>query len=156
MSQTLSKVNALFGQHLAKAKPSATATSSSGGDSGMQMVACPECHLEFTGIDLLQAHISVSHKHLDVKLPLSILEGGDQSNGASGGESDTPGVVKASRSLIGSWHTPSPDQYPYHCQVCNKGFQKTAKLTAHMKIHRSVLQRAFSHKKHILYIFLLK
>ena len=35
----------------------------------MLPVACPECHLDFPGVEALQAHISVTHKHLDVELP---------------------------------------------------------------------------------------
>ena len=198
------------------------------GDS-MQMVACPECHLEFPGIDLLQAHISVSHKHLDVKLPSSSAatnaantvastasaantgntvanaastanagsaastsgaaartsttsqdnEGSNGSNTAgsstnmiSGGVSppsgplpsgplggNAPGgpssgvIVPVSGSLPGvpsggvilpggvssqpSWHAALVEaQEPFKCTICGKGFQKTSKLTAHMKIHR--------------------
>ena len=72
--------------------------------------------------DLLQAHISVSHKHLDVKLPNAPDEGtnGDSNN------------------ITPSWHAAMQDFEPYKCTVCNKGFQKMSKLTAHMKIHRSV------------------
>merc|ERR1711936_1003029 len=69
ISNTLNKVNSMFGQLQHPSPPSIAAVSKL--DSSMQMVACPECHLEFPGIDLLQAHISVSHKHLDVKLPSS-------------------------------------------------------------------------------------
>ena len=39
------------------------------GGVGMLPVACPECHLDFPGVEALQAHISVMHKHLDVQLP---------------------------------------------------------------------------------------
>lgn len=116
ISNSLNKVNSMFGQ-LGQALPLPK-----GLESNMQMVACPECHLEFPGIDLLQAHISVSHKHLDVKLP-------NTNDEATNGSSD---------SNVPSWHAALQDSYePYKCTVCNKGFQKMSKLTAHMKIHRA-------------------
>ena len=112
VSNSINKVNSILGQpKINEAKA---------GDS-MQMVACPECHLEFPGIDLLQAHISVSHKHLDVKLPNTTDE-------ATNGDSNN---------ITPSWHAAMQDFEPYKCTVCNKGFQKMSKLTAHMKIHRS-------------------
>ena len=111
VSHSLSKVNSMFGQK----------SNSSSSLDAMQMVACPECHLEFPGIDLLQAHISVSHKHLDVKLPSHEDE---MSNGSN--EGSRP-----------AWQVALDEtQEPYKCSVCNKGFQKMSKLTAHMKIHR--------------------
>ena len=72
--------------------------------------------------DLLQAHISVSHKHLDVKLPNTTTD--EATNGDS-------------NNITPSWHAAMQDFEPYKCTVCNKGFQKMSKLTAHMKIHRS-------------------
>merc|ERR1711881_211151 len=69
VSNSLNKVNSMLGQQPLKSAGQGNASST----ESMQMVACPECHLEFPGIDLLQAHISVSHKHLDVKLPNSSL-----------------------------------------------------------------------------------
>jgi len=251
VTNTINKVNSLLGQQklplfglpgtlspgvsnsggpdLATAAPSMSSGKIGAGDS-MQMVACPECHLEFPGIDLLQAHISVSHKHLDVKLPSSSAatnaantvastasvantantvanaastanagsaastsgaaartsttsqdnEGSNGSNTAgsstnmiSGGVSppsgplpsgplggNAPGgpssgvIVPVSGSLPGvpsggvilpggvssqpSWHAALVEaQEPFKCTICGKGFQKTSKLTAHMKIHRA-------------------
>merc|ERR1719458_2004758 len=90
ITNTINKVNSILGQQKLQSpslggasgqsgmlplpsemlSPIVSISSSNKSDS-MQMVACPECQLEFPGIDLLQAHISVSHKHLDVKLPNS-------------------------------------------------------------------------------------
>ena len=70
----------------------------------------------------MQAHISVSHKHLDVKLPNTTTD--EATNGDS-------------NNITPSWHAAMQDFEPYKCTVCNKGFQKMSKLTAHMKIHRS-------------------
>jgi uncharacterized Zn-finger protein len=125
---------------------------SSNKSDSMQMVACPECQLEFPGIDLLQAHISVSHKHLDVKLPNSSTStaavaqaaaaavasaataASSQGNEGSNGSNDHD--ASGSRP---SWHAALEDsQEPFKCNICGKGFQKTSKLTAHMKIHRYV------------------
>ena len=121
ISSTLNKVNSMFGQ-LHHQQHAHHQSSPPKIDASMQMVACPECHLEFPGVDLLQAHISVSHKHLDVKLPNAVEE---TSNGS---DSNRP-----------SWHAALEESWePYKCTVCNKGFQKMSKLTAHMKIHRYV------------------
>merc|ERR1719211_474829 len=70
VTNTINKVNSILGQQKLQS-PSSSGTDLAPKSDSMQMVACPECHLEFPGIDLLQAHISVSHKHLDVKLPSS-------------------------------------------------------------------------------------
>ena len=118
---SITKVNSMLGQ---ASKPS-SATASATNDS-MQMVACPECHLEFPGIDLLQAHISVSHKHLDVKLPSEEVTSVVGNTGSSENENSRP-----------SWQMALEEsQEPYKCTICSKGFQKMSKLTAHMKIHR--------------------
>lgn len=111
VTNSINKVNSILGQHQPKIEKPDT----------MQMVACPECHLEFPGVDLLQAHISVSHKHLDVKLP---LDHPDSSNDGLNNSRPT-------------WQSALEEsQEPYKCNICGKGFQKTSKLTAHMKIHR--------------------
>ena len=121
VSNSLNKVNSMLGQQPLKSAGQGNASST----ESMQMVACPECHLEFPGIDLLQAHISVSHKHLDVKLPNS--SGDEAMNEGSGGDNNSRP----------SWQTAFEEsQEPYKCNICGKGFQKTSKLTAHMKIHR--------------------
>merc|ERR1719219_2953963 len=113
VSNSLNKVNSMLGQQPMKS-------------DAMQMVACPECHLEFPGIDLLQAHISVSHKHLDVKLP------------SSSGDEAGPIEAGSNSDSRPSWQTAFEEsQEPYKCNICGKGFQKTSKLTAHMKIHRA-------------------
>jgi len=125
ISNTLNKVNSMFGQLQHPSPPSIAAVSKL--DSSMQMVACPECHLEFPGIDLLQAHISVSHKHLDVKLPTGTVLPNTPAEETSTNNGDRP-----------SWHAALEESWePYKCTVCNKGFQKMSKLTAHMKIHRA-------------------
>jgi DNA-directed RNA polymerase subunit RPC12/RpoP len=123
ISNTIQKVNAMFGQAQQQQQQQKASTS----NDTMQMVACPECHLEFPGIDLLQAHISVSHKHLDVKLP---NVDGEVSNGGDSSDGGRP-----------SWQLPLDDSQLelYKCTVCSKGFQKMSKLTAHMKIHRYVI-----------------
>jgi len=206
VTNTINKVNSILGQQKLPlfgipgqgSNPSgagssggpdiASATSSpkiGGPGDSMQMVACPECHLEFPGIDLLQAHISVSHKHLDVKLPSSSAAinaataannaastantsqdnggsngsnaGGSSTNMISGGGVSPPSGVSPPRvgpaglstpggpsngpagvSSQPSWHAALVEaQEPFKCTICGKGFQKTSKLTAHMKIHRA-------------------
>ncbi len=136
---SMNKINSIMGQHkqpqqashvvqalpLLQLEPQQVKNEAkSSSTSNMQMVACPECHLEFVGIDLLQAHISVSHKHLDVKLPLSQEQQSESSNDGS--------------QAMPSWQSALQDQSqePFKCTICGKGFQKTSKLTAHMKIHR--------------------
>lgn len=127
VSNSINKVNSILGQpKINEAKA---------GDS-MQMVACPECHLEFPGIDLLQAHISVSHKHLDVKLPSSL---DDSSNESPGSKPSWQAILEAEQASQAQ-----QIQDPYKCNICGKGFQKTSKLTAHMKIHRYVNYCAIS------------
>ena len=126
VSNSLNKVNSMLGQQPMKSSADAA-------NANMQMVACPECHLEFPGIDLLQAHISVSHKHLDVKLP------------SSSGDEAGPIEAGSNSDSRPSWQTAFEEsQEPYKCNICGKGFQKTSKLTAHMKIHRYV------HKESVL------
>ena len=169
VTNTINKVNSILGQQklqspnlggasgqgmlpLPSEMLSPIVSMSSNKSDSMQMVACPECQLEFPGIDLLQAHISVSHKHLDVKLPNSSAgtaavaqaaaaavasaataassqdSNGSNDHDASGGADGRP-----------SWHAALEDsQEPFKCNICGKGFQKTSKLTAHMKIHRYV------------------
>ena len=125
ITNSLNKVNSMFGQlHQGGINPGAAKI-----DYNLQNVACPECHLEFPGIDLLQAHISVSHKHLDVKLPnTNNSEEAPNGGNNTGDESNRP-----------SWHTTWENSLElYKCTVCNKGFQKMSKLTAHMKIHRYI------------------
>ena len=179
ITNTINKVNSILGQQKLQS-PSLGGASGQGGmlplpsemlspsvslssnkSDSMQMVACPECQLEFPGIDLLQAHISVSHKHLDVKLPNSsagtaaaaqaaataavaaasaatAAAASSQDNGGSNGSNDhdASGGGGGSRP---SWHAALEDsQEPFKCNICGKGFQKTSKLTAHMKIHRYV------------------
>jgi len=170
ITNTINKVNSILGQQKLQSpslggasgqsgmlplpsemlSPSVSMNSSNKSDS-MQMVACPECQLEFPGIDLLQAHISVSHKHLDVKLPNSSAStaavaqaaaaavasaataASSQGNEGSNGSNDHD--ASGSRP---SWHAALEDsQEPFKCNICGKGFQKTSKLTAHMKIHRA-------------------
>ena len=47
-----------------------------------------------------------------------------------------------------SWHAALEESWePYKCTVCNKGFQKMSKLTAHMKIHRYLSTTYVSHIK---------
>ena len=175
ITNTINKVNSILGQQKLQSpslggasgqsgmlplpsemlSPIVSMSSSNKSDS-MQMVACPECQLEFPGIDLLQAHISVSHKHLDVKLPNSsagtaavaqaaaaaaavasaaTAAASSQGNEGSNGSNDHD----ASGSSRPSWHAALEDsQEPFKCNICGKGFQKTSKLTAHMKIHRYV------------------
>ena len=173
ITNTINKVNSILGQQKLQSpslggasgqsgmlplpsemlSPIVSMSSSNKSDS-MQMVACPECQLEFPGIDLLQAHISVSHKHLDVKLPNSsagsaavaqaaavaavasaATAASSQGNEGSNGSNDHD----ASGSSRPSWHAALEDsQEPFKCNICGKGFQKTSKLTAHMKIHRYV------------------
>lgn len=143
ITNTINKVNSILGQAKAQTKQqqpllplatetkpeTASSTGSSNSVNSMQMVACPECHLEFPGIDLLQAHISVSHKHLDVKLPSTDQ---DNSNGSSTNASNDQSNAKP------NWQTALEEaQEPFKCNICGKGFQKTSKLTAHMKIHRA-------------------
>ena len=169
ITNTINKVNSILGQQKLQSpslggasgqsgmlplpsemlSPIVSMSSSNKSDS-MQMVACPECQLEFPGIDLLQAHISVSHKHLDVKLPNSsagtaavaqasavasaATAASSQGNEGSNGSNDHD--ASGSRP---SWHAALEDsQEPFKCNICGKGFQKTSKLTAHMKIHRYV------------------
>ena len=171
ITNTINKVNSILGQQKLQSpslggasgqsgmlplpsemlSPIVSMSSNNKSDS-MQMVACPECQLEFPGIDLLQAHISVSHKHLDVKLPNSsagtaavaqaaaavasaATVASSQGNEGSNGSNDHD----ASGSSRPSWHAALEDsQEPFKCNICGKGFQKTSKLTAHMKIHRYV------------------
>eukprot|EP00093_Oithona_nana_P013552 13552.XXX_142509_144428_1 [CDS] Oithona nana genome sequencing. len=122
VTNSINKVNSMLGQ-ASKPLPLASGASSTAAADSMQMVACPECHLEFPGIDLLQAHISVSHKHLDVKLPNAPII----SEESSENEGSRP-----------SWQVALEEsQEPYKCTICSKGFQKMSKLTAHMKIHRA-------------------
>ena len=170
ITNTINKVNSILGQQKLQSpslggasgqsgmlplpsemlSPIVSMSSNNKSDS-MQMVACPECQLEFPGIDLLQAHISVSHKHLDVKLPNSsagtaavaqaaaavasaATAASSQGNEGSNGSNDHD--ASGSRP---SWHAALEDsQEPFKCNICGKGFQKTSKLTAHMKIHRYV------------------
>merc|ERR1711963_452991 len=135
VTNTINKVTSILGQQKLQspggisgnsllplpAEVSANLNNVKSSDS-MQMVACPECHLEFPGIDLLQAHISVSQKHLDVKLPNAPI-----SEESSENEASRP-----------SWQMALEEsQEPYKCTICSKGFQKMSKLTAHMKIHRA-------------------
>ena len=168
ITNTINKVNSILGQQklqspslggasgqgmlpLPSEMLSPSVSMSSNKSDSMQMVACPECQLEFPGIDLLQAHISVSHKHLDVKLPNSsagtaavaqaaaavasaATAASSQGNEGSNGSNDHD--ASGSRP---SWHAALEDsQEPFKCNICGKGFQKTSKLTAHMKIHRYV------------------
>ena len=77
----LAQMNTVFASQGGKKRPSASPQASgSNSPKGMKMdsgnvlplmmpVACPECHLDFPGVEALQAHISVTHKHLDVELP---------------------------------------------------------------------------------------
>ena len=138
VTNTINKVNSILGQQKLQS-PSSSQTDLAPKSDSMQMVACPECHLEFPGIDLLQAHISVSHKHLDVKLPSSVggaasAAASQDNEGSNGGNDGGPAAAAAGRP---SWHAALEDsQEPFKCSICGKGFQKTSKLTAHMKIHR--------------------
>merc|ERR1719431_37134 len=71
--------------------------------------------------------------------------GGSTPGGPALGGSGTPvgpsGVIGqpgVSPSQQPSWHAALVEtQEPFKCSICGKGFQKTSKLTAHMKIHRA-------------------
>ena len=81
----LAQMNTVFAPQQGKKRPSSSPhnsgpTSGSSSPKSMKIdagnvlplmlpVACPECHLDFPGVEALQAHISVTHKHLDVELP---------------------------------------------------------------------------------------
>lgn len=126
VSNSLQKMNAMFAQQNRPSLVVGNQGDGGGGASVVQMAACPECHLEFPGIDLLQAHISVSHKHLDVSLP------------SSAGEEDNNSRDDHMASLpLGRWIGNEEPETLYNCQICGKGFLKMAKLTSHMKIHRA-------------------
>ena len=125
----LAQMNNVFASQSGKKRPSASPHNTSGPTSGsnspksmkldggnvlplMLPVACPECHLDFPGVEALQAHISVTHKHLDVELPRDLQAT----------------FSERAKSVL---------QQNFKCELCQQGFKTEGKMThvQHRKKH---------------------
>lgn len=70
----------------------------------LQLLACPECHLEFPGVEALQGHIAVNHKHLDVEMPGDLQKT----------------FTDRAKSVL-------QQQQSFICELCNQGFKTEGK-----------------------------
>ena len=99
-------------------------------DYSFQNISCPECRLEFPGLEILEAHISVSHKNVNVKIP-TIEEISDNN------ESYPPSWAWENHSTIVHQKLPEKAEAPkitkYQCDFCELAFTKVNHLHAHVR-----------------------
>ena len=115
MMANLAQMNTVFASQAGKKRPSSSPhNSGSNSPKGLKMdagtglplmmpVACPECHLDFPGVEALQAHISVTHKHLDVELPRDLQAT----------------FSERAKSVL---------QQNFKCELCQQGFKTEGRL----------------------------
>ena len=114
----LAQMNTVFASQGGKKRPSSSPhsglTSGSNSPKGLKLdsgnglplmmpVACPECHQDFPGVEALQAHISVTHKHLDVELPRDLQAT----------------FSERAKSVL---------QQNFKCELCQQGFKTEGRL----------------------------
>jgi len=127
-------------------------------NEGTDSVGCPACSLEFSSMEALQSHISISHKHLS--LGSAAATASATSNGGGSTSSQMPPLMIQSQSKPQyrcdicqqtfrtesflsqhkmSFHkissTPGVVEPGFGCTECGQMFQSQGQLTKHMRLH---------------------